>query len=702
MNPISAYLIRNMIPIYFFYGLAFFSLGLALLLAGRRDSQFEFVKAIPALAGFGLLHGLHEWYEMFQNLATLTRGHIPGLLEEIIRLSLLILSFAMLMVFGVLLLRSAHGQWRKTAAPVLGLVAVWALGTWIAVRVLQPTQSETIAIADVLSRYCIGVPAAVLGAWALMLQQRTFREHGMPQFGRDLVWSAAAMILYGVIGQIFVKPSPLVPSTLVNSTFFFQLFGVPVQLFRAIMATVLTVSIVGALNAFEFESKRMLEAANQARLAAQEAALESERRFGREMERLNQELLLTTQELSLVLELSNILATPMRLEDHLENVLYKTVASLSFPDAGAILLVQRRTGSISERATVGFEKPSTPQYQKAIELGQRCVDTGMVACRHLDNSIYTFRPDELAGRERCHTHSSPTITIGLPFTVSGQVIGCIVLDQTHYDPEKLLSVEEFTIMLGTAQQLGLSIENARLNQEAHEREQRLGELLKQVVDAQEAERKRIALELHDATGQSLTAMALGLRGVETVMEKSPQTALAHVQEIRTFSQAALGELRQIIADLRPSQLDDLGLAATLQWYTREFETRFGVETTLTVDGDRHRLPPQYETVLFRITQEALNNVAKHAEATEAQVHLQVANEWVTVSISDNGKGFDPEVKLRRGAPAGWGLTGIQERAYLLGGAFELESKIGVGTCIRVSVPLTREVHNVQDTPAVGG
>jgi len=145
-------------------------------------------------------------------------------------------------------------------------------------------------------------------------------------------------------------------------------------------------------------------------------------------------------------------------------------------------------------------------------------------------------------------------------------------------------------MVAIAQELGLSIENARLYQEAQERETMLADLLHQVVGAQEAERQRIARELHDATGQSLTAIALGLRGVETMLENHQPVAVEQVDELKSFSTSALGELRQIISDLRPSQLDDLGLAAALQWYVQEFEKRYTIRTELIVKGDRPHNP----------------------------------------------------------------------------------------------------------------
>jgi len=251
-------------------------------------------------------------------------------------------------------------------------------------------------------------------------------------------------------------------------------------------------------------------------------------------------------------------------------------------------------------------------------------------------------------------------------------------------------------MLGIAQQLGLSIENARLHQQAQEREKLLGDLLHQAVGAQEAERQRIARELHDAIGQSLTAIALGLRGTEAILDKDPSVAAGHIGELRSFSTNALDELRQIIADLRPSQLDDLGLVAALQWYVREFEKRYPLQIHFTVEGSPIRLPAEYETVLFRIAQEALTNVAKHANASHATVKLEIYPTQVCISVWDNGRGFDREQVLQS-PHTGWGLLGVQERTALLGGEYEIDSAIGRGTHIQVRVPLMRETEDVQDS-----
>ncbi len=706
MNPISAFFVRNIIVVFFFYGLAFFAMGLALALASRRTSEFRFAQAIRPLAAFGILHGIHEWIEMFQKNAALARGYTPTIPQEVVRLAFLVLSFFMLLLFSMLLLSPEKAKRRRVYLPASGMVGLWVLGSLIVTMALKPSPGEIIPLCDVLARYSLGIPAAVLGAWALMAQQRTFREHDMPQFGRDLVWCATALSLYGAIGQIFVRQTLLVPSMIINSTLFLQWFGIPVQLFRGIMATILAYYMVRALNAFELESQRRLEKANQARLMAQAAALEAERRISREMERLNVELRLAAHELSLLLDLSNLLAAPLDSQDRFHSVLEKIVRSLSFPDAGMILLLRRGTDRLHRRASIGFSPTDDldergAQYITALDLGEQCVAKAVAMCLHVDGTLIEFSPDEVLQEQECWRYASPATMLSLPLSARQQVVGSIVLGQAKVNEEKKLSLDELKLMVGIAQQLGLSIENAYLYQEAQERETMLAELLHQVVGAQETEQQRIARELHDATGQSLTAIALGLRGVETTVSGDPSVAIEQIKELRSFSTDALGELRRIIADLRPSQLDDLGLVAALQWYAQEFEKRYSIRTDFVVEGNRFRLPSEYETVLFRIIQEALTNIAKHADASQATVKLELQPAQVCLTIKDDGRGFDLEEALQRDRPTGWGLLGIQERALLLGGQCDIDSAPRRGTRIQVSVPLVTEASDVEDTTVAG-
>ena len=166
-----------------------------------------------------------------------------------------------------------------------------------------------------------------------------------------------------------------------------------------------------------------------------------------------------------------------------------------------------------------------------------------------------------------------------------------------------------------------------------------------------------------------------------------------VKELRSFGQNALGELRNLISDLRPPQLDDLGLAAALRWYVQSYEQRRQIAMHFRVEGDDSGLPAEYRTVLFRIAQEALTNIAKHAQATSAEVRLAVELRAVRLDVRDDGCGFDPQLvaKLETDRQAGWGLVGIRERALLLGGDCRIDTSPGAGTHLQVTVPLPDKI-----------
>ena len=475
--------------IFFFYGLAFFCMGLAILLELGRISDPRLKNALRMLAFFGLLHGSHEWVEMFQGMDLL-----PGQLTEPVawqglRIAILAISFLGLAGFGISLLTDNRWSRKRMWAPVLLMALLWMAG----LVVIRPRYLEFWNVADVWTRYALAVPAALLAAAALISLRITFREAGMARFGRDSLFAALALAAYGVIGQTFTNPSALPPSTVINSDLFFEAFGFPVQLFRAVMAILATIFVVRFLRAFEVE--------RQQRLAKLQA----------------------------------------------------------------------------DRLT-----------------------------------------------------------------------------------------------------------------EAERREALRGELLNRVVQAQEFERQRIARELHDETGQALTAIGMGLRGIgERVSESEAAGHLAHLEKLTDH---ALDELQRLIAGLRPSHLDDLGLAAALRWYAGEVQDRAPLNIRVEIEGDEQSMSGLIKVGLFRVAQEALTNVVKHASAAEAVVRVHYREFEVQLEVADDGIGFDAPGADR----PSWGLIGMQERVALMGGEFELSSQRGQGTRITVTVPLDAQLAEERD------
>jgi two-component system sensor histidine kinase UhpB len=209
-------------------------------------------------------------------------------------------------------------------------------------------------------------------------------------------------------------------------------------------------------------------------------------------------------------------------------------------------------------------------------------------------------------------------------------------------------------------------------------------LSRQVLTAQEEERQRIARELHDETAQSLTSLLIGLRVIEKAT--TPQEIATRIAELRSQTGRTLEEVRKMAVDLRPSTLDDLGLAAALQWYTDDFAKRTRTPVSFAADGLDRRLPDDVEVVVYRIVQEALTNVAKHADATGVDVAVSRGPSDIVAVVMDDGRGFDIDAVMSS-RERGLGLFGMQERVALVGGTLRMASQPGRGTRISLSIPL---------------
>ena len=212
--------------------------------------------------------------------------------------------------------------------------------------------------------------------------------------------------------------------------------------------------------------------------------------------------------------------------------------------------------------------------------------------------------------------------------------------------------------------------------------------LQEIARAQEEERRRIARELHDSTAQTLIAL---LHQLENLLGDKAELPVREAKALWGFYEQirdVLREVRRFSRDLRPSILDDLGLLPALEWVTGELKKEYGVETTLEVAGDVRRLSQEAELILFRIVQEALRNIAKHAQASKAEVKVEFEKQKTQVTISDDGIGFELPESLGDLLHTGkLGLAGMQERVQLLGGSLKLKSKLSKGTTVVATAPI---------------
>jgi signal transduction histidine kinase len=231
--------------------------------------------------------------------------------------------------------------------------------------------------------------------------------------------------------------------------------------------------------------------------------------------------------------------------------------------------------------------------------------------------------------------------------------------------------------------------NRELELRVAERTSRLGQLLGQTISAQEEERRRLARELHDETAQTLAALSISLDRARDALAGAPPKTLERVNEARAIAARLLAETRRLIMGLRPAVLDDMGLVPAIRWYAETTLGEAGVEVAIEADASAPRLPGHMETALFRIAQEAMTNVAKHARARHATIALRVMDAVAVVSVSDDGRGFEVVDALGRDGAGGAsvGLVGMQERVRLLNGRLEITSSPGQGTTILVTAPV---------------
>jgi signal transduction histidine kinase len=271
-------------------------------------------------------------------------------------------------------------------------------------------------------------------------------------------------------------------------------------------------------------------------------------------------------------------------------------------------------------------------------------------------------------------------TLAVPLLVKGEVIGALGLADHKgrlFEPEEILLVQTL------ADEGAVALENARLFESSRVAVEAQKALARRVVEVQENERHHVARELHDEIGQLLTGITFAL---DAIPRGSGRRA-GSLAQARELAQEAIARVREMALDLRPPMLDDLGLFPTLMWHVERFTRQTGIRVEVKQSGLEHRrFAAEVESAVYRIVQEALTNVARHAGVAEATVRLLADTLAIRVDVEDRGVGFETAALLD--APTSIGLAGMRERARLLGGEFRVDSTPGVATILSVELPLT--------------
>jgi signal transduction histidine kinase len=277
--------------------------------------------------------------------------------------------------------------------------------------------------------------------------------------------------------------------------------------------------------------------------------------------------------------------------------------------------------------------------------------------------------------------------LSVPLLAKGDVQG--IMDLFSLDPTGF-SQDQIAFFTTIGQEVGVVIQNARLFEQVRSGRERLRLLSQQILDIQEDERRHIARDLHDQIGQALTALKVNLQSIQRT-SNSNGTYNASFEESLNIIDRTIQQVRNLSLELRPSLLDDLGVVAAIRWYVDRQAQRAGFKWDFVADPPEMRLKSDLETTCFRLVQEAITNVVRHAQASMVQIELRQLENEMELVIRDDGVGFDVrEARARSANDPSLGLIGMEERVQLIGGRIEITSSSseGVGTEIRAHLPLS--------------
>jgi len=389
--------------------------------------------------------------------------------------------------------------------------------------------------------------------------------------------------------------------------------------------------------------------AGQAAVAIENARLyESATRWSHQLESLNEVATALVSETSLV-PLLRLIATRLR------ELVEARLLTIALPSHDGSMVVAAADG---ENATEALRTPEIAQRSK----------TRAVFDRRRSERVSSVFDDPEIDQEAARRWG---VTSGMwvPLIVRDRAVG-VIAAHDKLGPDPRFTDEDLRLAEGFAVRASAAVELS-------ERVQR--DALRRVVEAQELERRRLARELHDETGQALTSILLGLKSVEEAKDASQRDDAA--AELRQLVVSTLQDVRRLAVELRPKALDDFGLLAALERLAQTFTEQIGIETDVEANLGEERLSPEIETALYRLVQEALTNVVKHSRAGRVSISLVRKAHSVSAVIEDDGVGFTEP------SGEGLGLIGMRERVGLLDGRFEVESRAGHGTTIVAEVQL---------------
>ncbi len=387
--------------------------------------------------------------------------------------------------------------------------------------------------------------------------------------------------------------------------------------------------------------------------------------------------------------IANTISQTLNIDVILNSALDKII-ELTRADVGGVLLLDEKSQMLSYKVHRGLSEQFV-QGIAGLAMGEGIA--GMAAERGETIVVEDISTDPRVTRPVV-SEEGLVAFVSVPLLSKEKVIGVLNIGNRR---STLFPQQEIQLLNAMANQLGIAVENARLYEELQLKEHAHADLLRQTIISQEDERRRVARELHDVTSQALATLATRLESLVAVLGPDLKKAEPKLEGMKALLSATSKEVHRLIYDLRPSQLDDLGLPAALRSCAYDCLESAGIEVHMEAVGQEKRLPPQVEITVFRIAQEAIANVGHHAQAESVFISLEFKDNSVALQVEDDGIGFDFSKEMDSAdTERHMGLLGMKERADLMHGTLTIETRPGYGTKVAAQIPIPAEESDDQN------
>jgi signal transduction histidine kinase len=374
---------------------------------------------------------------------------------------------------------------------------------------------------------------------------------------------------------------------------------------------------------------------------------------------------------------SKLPTSEAEMDKYLSHIL-EIIAAETEADGVATLLTDEKPGHAVIKASLGIEAGNTDTFIELSNRVMRASNSLMVSNRREVDPDIRQMMNELGAWS----------LLAVPLLTREKAIGAVCAYKKGTEAQFSFTSLEFVSLL--AKRTASAIENANLFKNVETQRKDLEQLLERAIHSQENERKRVAVEIHDGIGQQLVGALYRIQAFTLLLtQEKYEDAAAEAEDIRHLLEKTIGELRQVLAGLNPHNLEELGLTSALRQEVDLFTRDTKTECEFVTEGSPSVFTSSQEAAVYRVVQEALNNIRKHARATKVGIKLQYTPNSVSVEISDNGRGFRVEQANNGIALGHIGLAGMKERAEMLGGNLKINSSPGKGTLVLLTIPLTK-------------